>query len=138
MRFKVKARRGKVGITHNRKQYYAGDIIESNADLATGFSDRFVRVGDVPSPEEIEENADAIEPGQERTDGRKCGRKGKLQVVEGEATPPPEEPDLTNVSSELQMVPKGGGWFDVINKASKKTINTKPLRKEAALALVND
>jgi hypothetical protein len=49
--------------------------------------------------------------------------------------PLPEETPLQSVT-EYQAVSKGGGWYDVVNTATKKVMNTGSLRLDKAKELV--
>ncbi len=51
-----------------------------------------------------------------------------------EEAPPPSLPPPPEVG--LMLHARGGGWYDVINVATDKPINDKPMRKDKAEALV--
>lgn len=55
----------------------------------------------------------------------------RFDVVE--PSPPPPEPNVG-----LKVHHRGGPWYDVVNEATGKPINTKPLRKAQAQEIVDD
>lgn len=60
------------------------------------------------------------------------GDKIPKETVKEEEKSEPEK-----ISSLFKMVSKGNGWYDVVNIETGEKVNTKNLRKEAALALLD-
>lgn len=56
-----------------------------------------------------------------------------VERVDPEPSPEPEEPPKTN----LEVRPKGGGWYDVVNRETGEAINKKSLRHDEAAALAD-
>ena len=59
----------------------------------------------------------------------------RWELADG-APAPKAEPAAEEFTGAYELSPRGGAWFDVVNKATGETINTSALREDAALEMI--
>ncbi len=129
----------RIGGSHHRREkggmvrYATGEILWMEEWEVENFKNAFEVVSEEAGRRAMQERG--LDP--EEIEGRTIPPAPPVDTTVYEPSQPvEEEEELEPAPVGLEIVPKGGGWYDVINRATGEPLNDRALRKPAAELLV--